>query len=72
MAGKGIEYSWAAAKSFYRRLPLSEKRSKAKFRESMTRCLDIQRERMFSRRVREYTVAYHTLDNHKDEKTIHS
>jgi hypothetical protein len=27
MAGEGVEYSWAGAKGFYRRLPLSKKRS---------------------------------------------
>jgi hypothetical protein len=78
MAGEGVEYDWAAAKGFYRRLPICEKRSKAKFRESVTRCLDTQevltidRQRMFSRRAREYMVAYHALDNHKDDKTDES
>jgi len=78
MAGEGIEYSWAAAKGFYRRLPLSEKRSKAKFRESVTRCLNMQdvltilRQRMFSRRAREYMVAYHTLDNQQESREKNS
>jgi hypothetical protein len=73
MAGEGIEYSWAAAKGFYRRLPLSEKRSKAKFKVAVERCLDTEnvlttaRQRMFSRRAREYMVAYHAIDNHEDE-----
>jgi hypothetical protein len=73
MAGEGVEYDWAAAKGFYRRLPICEKRSKAKFRESVTRCLDIQdvltieRQRMFSRRAREYMVAYHAIDNQADD-----
>lgn len=63
MAGEGVEYNWAAAKGFYRRLSLFEKRSKAKFREAVTRCLDtdnvltVSRQRMFSRRAREYMVA---------------
>jgi hypothetical protein len=75
MAGEGVEYDWAAAKGFYRCLPICEKRSKAKFRESVTRCRDTQevlttdRQRMFSRRAREHMVAYHALDNHKDDKT---
>jgi hypothetical protein len=51
-----------------------KKDEKAKFCESVTRCLDIQdvltikRQQMFSRCAREYMVAYHTLDNHKDDK----
>ena len=32
IAGEGIEYSWGAAKLFYRRLRIKEKRSKDKFR----------------------------------------
>jgi hypothetical protein len=73
MAGEGVEYSWAGAKGFYCRLPLSEKRSKAKFREAVTRCLDSElvltmaRQRMFSRRAREYMVAYNAMDNLEDE-----
>jgi hypothetical protein len=77
MADEGIEYDWAATTGFYCRLSLSEKRSKAKFRESVTRCLEtqevltIERQRMFSRRACEYMVAYHALDNQiekSDEK----
>ena len=72
---EGVEYDWAAAKGFYCRLPLFEKRSKAKFREAVSRCLDtdyvltISRQRMFSRRAREYMVAYNALNN-DDEKKI--
>jgi hypothetical protein len=64
--GEGIEYSWAAAEGFYHHLSLSEK-SKAKFRESVTRCLDIQdvltleRQKMSSRRAHKYMVAYQHL-----------
>jgi hypothetical protein len=63
MAGEGVECSWAAAKGFYRRLPLSEKRS----------CLDSElvltmaRQRMFSRRAREHMVACKAMDNLEDE-----
>ncbi len=78
MAGEGVEYDWAAAKGFYRRLPISEKRSKAKFRESVSRCLDskevltMERQRMFSRRAREYMVAYHAIDNQQEDKQENS
>jgi hypothetical protein len=33
LAGKGIEYDWAAAKQCYRRQKLVEKRTKDKFRK---------------------------------------
>ena len=79
MAGEGVEYNWACAKNVYRRLPLLEKKTKAKFRESVSKCLStnvltLERQRMFSRRAREYMVAYHSLDNQpksdpKSEKT---
>ena len=74
MAGEGVEYDWACAKNVYRRLPLKEKKTKAKFRESVSKCLDTQsvltfeRQRMFSRRARQYMVAYYSLDNLKDEE----
>jgi hypothetical protein len=74
MAGEGVEYNWAAAKGFYCRLPISEKRSRAKFCESVPRCLDskdvltVERQRMFSRRACEYMVAYHTIDNQQEDK----
>jgi hypothetical protein len=54
MAGEGVEHSWAGAKGFCRRLPPSEKRSKAKFRKAVSRCIDTEqvltagRERMFT------------------------
>jgi hypothetical protein len=69
MAGEGVEYGWACGKNVYRRLPLKDKKTKAKFRESVSKCLDpnevltIGRQRLFSKRAREYMVAYNTLDN---------
>jgi hypothetical protein len=35
VAGEGIEYDWAASKSWYRRLPLSKKNTKEKFRANV-------------------------------------
>jgi hypothetical protein len=35
MAGEGIEYNWGCAKGFYHRLPITEKRTKNKFSESV-------------------------------------
>jgi hypothetical protein len=39
IAGKGIEYNWGCGKGFYRRLPLSAKKTKIKFRESVKKSL---------------------------------
>jgi hypothetical protein len=72
MAGEGIEYNWGCAKGYYRRLPITEKRTKNKFRESVKKSISrdimtIERQRMFSRRARQYMLAYHAIDNNKDE-----
>jgi hypothetical protein len=69
IAGEGVEYDWGCSKGVYRRLPISEKRSKSKFRESVRKCIDrdevltIARRRLFSKRAREYMLAYSILDN---------
>lgn len=69
VAGEGVEYDWGCAKGYYRRLPLKMKKGKDNFRESVKKSLDTQivltiaRQRKFSRRAREYMLAYHTLDN---------
>ena len=39
IAGEGIKYDWVCGKGFYRRLPLSAKKTKNKFRESVKRVL---------------------------------
>jgi hypothetical protein len=75
LAGEGVERAWAGAKGFYcRRLPLSEKRSKVKFRKAVSRCIDTEqvltaaRHRMFSRRSREHLVACNALDNAEEDE----
>ncbi len=76
IAGEGIEYDWGCGKGFYRRLPLSAKKTKIKFRESVKKSLDmnkvltIQRRRLFSKRAREYMVAYSILDNNNSEEEV--
>jgi hypothetical protein len=73
IAGEGIEYDWGCGKGFYRRLPLSAKKTKNKFRESVKKSLDmdkvltVQRRRLFSKRAREYMIAYSILDNNSKE-----
>jgi hypothetical protein len=76
IAGEGIEYDWGCGKGFYRRLPLSAKKTKIKFRESVKKSLDmnkvltIRRRRLFSKRAREYMVAYSILDNNNSEEEV--
>ena len=71
MAGEGIEYNWGCAKGFYRRLPTTRKKTKAKFRESVQKSISrnimtTERQRMFSRRARQYMLAYNAIDNNND------
>ena len=66
LAGEGVEYSWGCAKNEYRRKPLSLKRKKETWRQTVRECLSrevltTKRFRKFSRRAREYIVAYHLL-----------
>ena len=66
LAGEGIEYSWGFAKNFYRRLPICEKRTKDKFKASVSKVLSrehLTRERVrrFTRRARGYLCAYYRL-----------
>jgi hypothetical protein len=67
LAGEGIEYSWGCSKNYYRSLPLKEKKTKELFKTSVRKCLS--REvittnpvRSFSRRARQYILAYHALN----------
>ena len=68
-AGEGIEYNWGCSKGCYPRLPMWDKRLKTKFRESVRKCIDrdevlvIGHCRLFSKRAREYMLAYSILDN---------
>ena len=63
LAGEGIEYAWGCAKNAYRRMPLSEKKRKDKFRQSVRRAmcrdtvLTTERMRKFGRRARQYITA---------------
>jgi hypothetical protein len=74
LAGEGIEYSWGCAKNYYRNLPIKDKKSKELFKESVRKCLDnsmvlnIERIRSFSRRARQYTIAYYTLQLQQNER----
>jgi hypothetical protein len=43
IAGKGIKYDQGCGKGFYRYLPLSAKKTKIKFRESVKKSLDMNK-----------------------------
>jgi hypothetical protein len=69
IAGEGIECDWGCAKGVHRRLPMSEKRTKKKFGESVQKAMDstaaltIERRRLFSKRAREHMLACGILNN---------
>ena len=73
VAGEGIEYSWGCAKGKYRRMPLSDKRRKDNFRKSVRQYMDrsevltLERQRMFSKRARQYMLAYHSIETSKEK-----
>ena len=71
LAGEGIEYSWGFANNFYRRLPICEKRTKDKFKASMSKVLSTEylkkeRVRRFARRALGYLCAYYRLQYTED------
>ncbi len=70
LAGEGIEYDWAAAKQWYRRQKLSEKRTKAKFTKLVIQSLNqvkINQRTEFSRRARQYMLAYQTVESFNND-----
>ena len=70
LAGEGIEYDWAAAKQFYRRQKLKDKRTKDKFGKLVIQSLDQVKMNLrieFSRRARQYMLAYQTVESFKKD-----
>jgi hypothetical protein len=75
LAGEGVEYMWACAKGWYRTLSLREKRGKENFKMSVRKCLSakvlsVERIRKFSRRARQYKLAYHFFDSGQTDPEI--
>ena len=67
MAGEGIEYTWGCSKQYYQFFPIERKRTKANFLDAVKECLSrrhltVQRQRKFSRRAREYMLAYKSIE----------
>jgi hypothetical protein len=68
LAGEGVEYCWAQAKSYYRRVPVSRKRGRENFKQLVRECtcpvnvLSKKRIQKFAARARAYICTYHHLD----------
>ncbi len=74
-AGEGIEYSWGYSKNEYCNKPLSVKRKKESFRDTVRQCLSrevltTEPVRKFSVRARAYMLAYLALDKEEEALTI--
>ena len=75
LAGEGVEYSWAHAKSHYRRVPVSRKRGRENFKELVRECtcpvdvLSKVRIEKFAARARAYICTYYHLDQ---QQQIHT
>jgi hypothetical protein len=66
-AGEGIEYSWGASKTVYRRYPLASKKGKENIDKLVSKCivrelLTNDRIRKFSQRSHSYMLTYTSLD----------
>ena len=85
LVGEGVEYMWVKAKSAYRNKRLQEKKDKAKFMDSIKRCLSeellpikqclseevlpIDQIRKCARRAWRYVVVYNALDKRRQKST---
>ena len=71
LAGEGVEYCWAHAKSYYRRVPVSRKRGRENFKELVRECTSqnvITKDRVekFAARARAYICTYHHLEQARE------
>jgi hypothetical protein len=72
LAGEGVEYNWAHAKAYYRRVPVSRKRGRENFKELVKECtspaLVLTKERVekFAARTRAYICTYHHLEQARE------
>jgi hypothetical protein len=68
LAGEGVEYCWAHAKAYYRRVPVSRKRGRENFKDLVKECtspvkvLTKDRIEKFASRARAYICTYHHLE----------
>ena len=73
LAGEGIEYDWALSKNWFKRLPISVRRTRATFAEQVKKALSseivtIERVRGSARRARSYMLACIYLDEREKRK----
>jgi hypothetical protein len=75
LAGEGIEYSWALAKAYYQRMPLSCKRGKENFKQLVRDCtcpvtVLTKKERIekVASRARAYVCTYHHLQQEQEKQ----
>ena len=74
LAGEGIEYSWALAKAYYRRMPMSRKRGNENFKQLVQDCtcpvtvLTKKRIEKFASRARAYVCTYHHLQQEQEKQ----
>jgi hypothetical protein len=67
LAGEGVEYCWACAKAFYRRMPVSRKRGQENFKQPVKECtcsstvLTKGRIEKFASQARAYICTYHHI-----------
>ena len=73
LAGEGVEYGWAHAKAFYRRIPVSRKRGRDNFKQLVRDCtcpvnvLTKERIEKFASRARAYICTYHYLEQQQQQ-----
>ena len=75
IAGEAIEYCWGISKNTYRRYPLQDKRTRAKFVELVDECQEcntLESVRLFGRRMRRYMLAYIGLEIAKERQQADS
>jgi hypothetical protein len=72
-AGEGVEYCWAHAKAYYRRVPISRKRGRKNFKQLVKECtcpinvLTKERIEKFASRARAYICTYHHLEQQQQQ-----
>jgi hypothetical protein len=72
MAGEGIEFCWALAKNWYKRLPLSVRKTREQFEGKVKEAFSLhvlskEKVRGAARRQRSYILAYAHLHKGEDE-----
>jgi hypothetical protein len=74
LACEGVEYSWALAKAYYRRMPMSRKRGNENFKQLVQDCtcpvtvLTKKRIEKFASRARAYVCTYHHLQQEQEKQ----